>query len=243
MLLHGTEGIGKSTMCKFAPKPIFIQTEDGLDQIDVAKFPLAKSYDAVKNNLMSLLEETHDFLTVVIDSLDWLEKLAVLKILGEFKSKKTLADFDYGKGYAMLIPLFEDILAILHRLREDKNMNIILVAHTKTEKVEDPTGASYDQYAPRLDKRVNGLVKEWCDIIGFASHYMRKEEQDENFGGKRTVAKSITEGGTDRQLILEGSPAIVAKCRYQMPGRSPLIGKEFFKNLWNAIPLAPLYSK
>ena len=41
LLMYGTEGIGKSTTAAAAPKPIFIPTEDGLDQIDCASFPLA----------------------------------------------------------------------------------------------------------------------------------------------------------------------------------------------------------
>ena len=39
--------IGKSTFGSQAPKPIFIQTEDGLDEIDCDKFPLATTYDDI----------------------------------------------------------------------------------------------------------------------------------------------------------------------------------------------------
>ena len=41
LVLYGTEGIGKSTFASQAPAPIFIQTEDGLAEIDCDKFPLA----------------------------------------------------------------------------------------------------------------------------------------------------------------------------------------------------------
>ena len=34
LLIYGTEGIGKSTTASQAHRPIFIPTEDGLDQID-----------------------------------------------------------------------------------------------------------------------------------------------------------------------------------------------------------------
>ena len=71
-LIYGTEGIGKSTTASQAPKPIFIPTEDGLDQIDCHSFPLAKSLDDVEAALQALLAKQHDFQTVVIDSLDWL---------------------------------------------------------------------------------------------------------------------------------------------------------------------------
>ena len=90
--------IGKSTFATQSPDPIVIQTEDGLAQIDVPKFPLAESFDAVTGYLNDLLDEPHDYQTVVIDSVDWLEKLAVQKVLEKHRDKTTLAEFDYGKG-------------------------------------------------------------------------------------------------------------------------------------------------
>ena len=75
ILLYGVEGIGKSTFGSLAPKPIYIQTEDGLDEIDCDKFPLATTYNDVVGALTELRAEQHDYETVVIDSLDWLERL------------------------------------------------------------------------------------------------------------------------------------------------------------------------
>ena len=83
VLLYGTEGIGKSTFGSQAPKPVFIQTEDGLDEIDTDKFPLATSYEQVVAALADLRNEQHDYETVVIDSLDWLERLVFDKLCAE----------------------------------------------------------------------------------------------------------------------------------------------------------------
>ena len=236
LLIHGIEGIGKSTFAAQAPDPIFIQTEDGLTRIDVPKFPLAESFDAVTGHLNALLNEKHDYQTVVIDSIDWLEKLAVQKVLEKHKDKTTLAEFDYGKGYALLIPLFETIIDLLNRLRRLRKMNVVFIAHTKTEKVEDPSGSSYDQYAPRLDKRINGMVREWSDLIAFATVEIFRTTKDEGFKRERVVASAVKDStGSDRILILESSPSIVAKSRYALPAKMPLDGKEFFVELWNTI--------
>ena len=70
VLLYGVEGIGKSTFGSEAPKPIFIQTEDGLDEIDCERFPLATKFDDVIAALKSLCNEKHGYESVVIDSLD-----------------------------------------------------------------------------------------------------------------------------------------------------------------------------
>jgi hypothetical protein len=236
LLIHGIEGCGKSTFSAQAPDPIFIQTEDGLTQIDVPKFPLSETFDAVVDNLNALLNEKHSYHTVVIDSVDWLEKLAVRKVLEGFKGKVALAEIDYGKGYAMLVPLFETIIDRLNQLRRERKMNIVLIAHSKTEKIEDPMGASYDQYAPRLDKRVNGMLREWCDAILFATIKVSRTEEKDGFN-KRTIAKSIkNKDGNDRILILESSPSVVAKSRYTaLPVEMALDGESFFALLWNII--------
>jgi hypothetical protein len=118
-------------------------------------------------------------------------------------------------------------------------MNVILVAHTKMEKVEDPSGSSYDQYAPRLDRRINGLLREWVDVIGFATHSIVKTEEKEGFG-KRTVAKAVKDkDGNNRVLFLESSPTSVAKIRYSLPEKMPLDGEVFFTKLWKIIHPSP----
>ena len=43
IMVYGQEGVGKSTFGASAPDPVFIQTEDGLGEIDTCKFPLAQS--------------------------------------------------------------------------------------------------------------------------------------------------------------------------------------------------------
>jgi hypothetical protein len=240
LLLHGVEGIGKSTFAAKAPDPVFIQTEDGLSRLDVAKFPPAESFDSVIDNLQALQNEPHDFLTVVIDSIDWLEKLATQKIIADQKSnpngKTTLAEYGFDHGYKLLIPLFETVLNHLNRLRRERGMNVVLIAHTKTEKVVPPTGESYDQFAPRLDKRVNGMVKEWSDIIGFATYEIAVTTKDEGFNNTRNIAKPINDTeGNNRLLRLESNPAIVAKSRYTLPGKMPLDGNAFFAELWQII--------
>ena len=234
-LIHGTEGVGKSTFAALAPKPIFIPTEDGLGQITVDHFPLCQDFASVTLALQSLIVEKHDYMTVVIDSVDWLERLAAKQVVDGQSRYKTLADFDYGKGYAQLIPLFEDVIGKLNTLRAKRKMNVVLIAHTKLEKVEDPGGASYDQYSPRLDKRINGLVKEWVDLIGFATQNIVKIEHDEGFNKTRTTVNAVKSEGTDRKLVLNPTPAIVAKTRYPLPGEMPLDGKKFFVTLYNLI--------
>ena len=61
VMLYGVQGIGKSTFGAMALKPVFIQTEDGLGNLDAARFPLAETFDDVMAAIMGLYSEAHDF--------------------------------------------------------------------------------------------------------------------------------------------------------------------------------------
>ena len=84
IMIYGSEGIGKSSYAAGAPNAIFIQTEDGLGEIDCRKFPLAHSLSEVIAELTALRDEAHKFQTVVVDSVDWLERLIFDEVCREF---------------------------------------------------------------------------------------------------------------------------------------------------------------
>ena len=165
-LIYGTEGIGKSTTASQAPKPIFIQTEDGLGQIECDSFPLARSFGDVIAAMSALHAEKHDYQTVVIDSLDWLERL-IWDVLCEQYGVSSIEKVDggYAKGYTHALTQWREILNGLDALRSDRGMCVILLAHSRVEKFEDPEHSAYDRYSPRLHKHANALVTEWTDAV------------------------------------------------------------------------------
>jgi hypothetical protein len=69
--------------------------EDGLASVDVKAFPLARSYDDVMSGIGALYQETHNFKTVVIDSLDWLEPLISARLCRDNRWK-SIEDPGYG---------------------------------------------------------------------------------------------------------------------------------------------------
>ena len=51
LMIYGSEGVGKSTFASNAPKAVFIQTDDGLSEIDCAKLPVVTTYDELLKQL------------------------------------------------------------------------------------------------------------------------------------------------------------------------------------------------
>ena len=234
LLLYGTEGIGKSTFAAQAPNPIFIPTEDGLGQIDCASFPLAKQLTEVEGYLKALAKDPHDFQTVVLDSLDWLEQLIwddLCRISNSASIEKV--DGGYGKGYIAALGFWRHIIDLLDVLHKQRNMAVILIAHAKIERFEDPESTAYDRYSPRLHKHASALLTEWVDAILFATRKFRTETEDAGFGRERTIAVGIGKDGGERILRTVGGPSCVAKNRYNLPFELPLSWEAFVNALSN----------
>ena len=137
VMIYGTQGIGKSTMGAMAPKPIFLQTEDGLAGIECDRFPLAKSFTDVMQALAELYSAEHAYLTVVIDSLDWLERLIHAEIC-EKRQVENIEDIGYSKGYVFALKQWRDVLDGLDALRNERGMGVVLIAHARIERFENP---------------------------------------------------------------------------------------------------------
>lgn len=223
LLLYGTEGIGKSTVASEAPAPIFIQTEDGLSEIACDKFPLAQSLEEVVASLTELHTEQHDFQSVVIDSLDWLERLIFDELCRQYNVPSIeKVDGGYSKGYTHALTHWRQVLSLLNRLRTERGMIVICIAHAKVEKFEDPESAAYDRYSPRLNKHACGLVCEWADAVLFATRKIRVQTEDAGFNRKRGLAFGLGKDGGERVLRTIGGPSCVAKNRYSLPEELPL---------------------
>ena len=237
ILIYGTESIGQSTFASMAPAPIFIQTEDGLGEIDCDKFPLANTLQDVLNPLSALLVEEHDYQTVVIDSLDWLERLVWDELCRQYHVNTIeKVDGGFSKGYTHALTPWRRILALLDRLRLERGMLVLAIAPSKVEKFDDPESTSYDRYSPRLHKHVGGLVCEWADAVLFATRKIRVQSEDAGFNRKRGIAFGLGKEGGERVLRTMGSPSCVAKSRYPLPEELPLDWPSFFSALTNPNP-------
>jgi hypothetical protein len=238
-MLYGVEGIGKSTFGSQCPAPVFIQTEDGLAEIDCDKFPLATTFDDFISYLNSLLSEQHDYQTIVIDSLDWLERLIWDDLCRQYSvASIEKVDGGYAKGYTHALSHWRHLLGLLNRLRMERGMIVVCIAHARVEKFEDPEAMAYDRYSPRLHKHACSLVCEWADAVLFATRKIRVQQEDAGFNRKRGVAHSIGKDGGERILRTIGGPACVAKNRFGLPEQLPLSWQSFMEALAEPQPSA-----
>ena len=202
VVIAGTGKIGKTTFAATAPNAIGILTEDGADAVDANAFPLASSLVEVYAAVQTLIESKHDFQTLFIDSLDWLEPMVADHVC-KANGWKNIEAPGYGKGYIAAAEEWRNLLSGLEVLRASKGMGIILIAHDKIKRIEDPLTEGYDSHVLKLHDRAAGLVLEWADVVGYAGYRIFTSKTDAGFGNKET--KATTTG--ERILHVEPHPA------------------------------------
>lgn len=222
VLVHGVAGIGKTTFAAGAEKPVFVITEDGLGTLGVPHFPLARSFDAVMEALAALYSEAHDFKTVVIDSLDWLEPLVWARACKN-NGWASIEDAGYGKGYVAALDLWRQYIDGLNALRDDKGLTIIQIAHTDIKRFDSPEHEPYDRYVIKLHARASALLQEHSDVLLFANYRISTVKSDIGFNKKVTRAL----GSGERLLFTAERPAFIAKNRYGLPDTLPMNWQAF----------------
>jgi len=220
ILLVGGEKLGKSSFAcgtTFennrvtgaginSPIVISVKGEEGVDGLNVAKFPTANSFDDVVEALVTLYKEDHDFKTVVLDSASALEPLifdAVCKDAG----KSSIEDVGggYGKGYLLALEKWRKLCNGLDALRADKGMSSVIIGHIKIKRFNDPNGESFDQYQFDVNEKANALISRWADVSLFCNTKVAVKKEEKGFG--QTKNRAIDTTGGQRFLFTQKRPS------------------------------------
>ncbi|MDD3089125.1 MAG: ATP-binding protein [Smithellaceae bacterium] len=221
MLLHGREGVGKTTFACGAPNAYLLDLEGGRGLCAPKMAQEPKTYADVLDHIRALIEQDHGYQTLIVDSLDVLESLITDQVClaGGYSSISSPA---YGKGYAERTRIWSTFWTALDCLRDRRGMMIILIAHSQVVKVEDPILPAFDAHELHLYKTEKAKATEWPDMVGFC---MVKTYTVQD--GERNLATTADE----RVLLTKSNPAYTAKNRYSMPEEIPLSWQEFEKHL------------
>jgi hypothetical protein len=211
IVIAGPNKIGKTTFASQAPNAVGILTEDGADAVDASAFPLCKSLQDVYSAISTLLKDQHNFESVFIDSLDWLEPLLHQHVCDANKWANIEAP-GYGKGYIAAAEEWRTLLSGLDALRAERDMAVILIAHDKIKRFESPLTEGYDQFTLKLHDRAGALVQEWADVIGWANHRILTTQSDAGYGNNETKARTTGE----RILHVEPHPAHMGGNRFSL---------------------------
>lgn len=243
-VIHGQEGVGKSTLASKFPKPLFIDVEGSTDRMDVARTDKPKSWAALLQQINEIRKSPPPgYKTLVIDTVDWAQRLCATHVIesnpgkdGELRN--SIESLGYGRGYTLLSEEFGRLLDTLSDLRDAVGWNIVLVCHTAIRKFELPEEeGAYDRWEMKLERRPTGstscfsLVKEWSELLLFAC-YKTIVSVDEQ-------SKKAKVCGEQRILRTEHSAAWDAKNRDNLPPEMPMEWKSIAHLFQEQKPAAP----
>jgi hypothetical protein len=217
VILYGVEGVGKSTFASQAPSPIFLCSEDGTSQLDVARFPSPHSWNEVLEAIRVLTHEDHPYKTLVIDTLDWLEPLC-WQFVCQQHGKQSIEDFSYGKGYMLAMEQWRLLIGRMENLSRTRRLHTVMVAHAAVKRVDDPQTGPFDRYRMKLHEKSADVLREWVDAILFARHEVKTIERN---GKSRGMSSGV------RLLHTTWTAAYDAKNRFDLPETLPLSWEEF----------------
>lgn len=193
MTVYGPSGVGKTSLCATAPRPVIISAEKGLLSLADKDIPVIEvfSIDEFKEAYEYLTGEAGDeFDTICIDSISELSE----KMLGDFSKQYADGRKAYGK-------LNEEFMELLRKFRDIPGKHVLFIA--KQNRIEDShTGIT--TFGPSLPGKT--LVREmpyltdmvFCLRIGT----MQVDGANEEYRYLQTQP-SVTHDAKDRSGILK----------------------------------------
>ena len=221
IVVHGVDGVGKSSFGAAAPKPVFLGPENGTSHLDAARFPVPKGWDEAFDALRALAaDDSGTYQTLVVDSVDWLEPLIFRHVClrAEVEGIEEVGG-GYGKGYTAALDEWRRFFSAVEHLQRARGMHVVLIAHSHIKAFKNPEGEDFERYVLKLNDKAAALVREWVSGVYFANF--------ETFAitDKKKRTRGVSSGS--RLLYTQRTAAYDAKDRYSLPESLPLDWTEF----------------
>jgi hypothetical protein len=208
-LVYGENGVGKSSFAAQWPTPLFLNLENGIGDIDCDSTDVIRSVSEFYGILLEL--HTTPYQTVVVDTIDWLEKLIFAEVAKQ-AGKATIEDIGFGRGYQAVEQQWQSILMGFAYVWE-RGKHVVFTCHESIERFTNPEGDSFNFWRPSLHQKGSGCITEWCDEVFFLRFRVATITKKEGFGVERAVGV----GGKDRVLKTTKTAGYEAKNRLGLP--------------------------
>lgn len=180
IFLYGDGGLGKSTLAAGAPRPLWIDLNQGSLGFDVARYTFdedGRTKPASFEELLGALQDVAgngagQFDTLVVDTLSDVEQLVWAAAVKADTSSKTkpqnIEDVGGGfqKGYVIAVDFWRRLVAVL----EDAwraGLHIVLIDHTDVKKEKNISGADYGRAMPKIHPFASKFLHAWADYTFF----------------------------------------------------------------------------
>ena len=169
-MLYGRPKIGKTTFANDFPTPLFLATEPGHSHIECYKVNI-RSWDEFLDACADIVNQKHNFKTIVIDIVDNLYDMCSDYICMK-KGFEHPSDLPMGKGYGFVNEEFRKKVNKLSKL----GYTILFISHLNTEKIKTKT-KEYDMFTPTVTGKTRKFILGLCDHILYITSRMEQEKE------------------------------------------------------------------
>jgi hypothetical protein len=244
MVAYGPPGVGKTEMAAQLPGCVFLvdDKEDGVNTLkssgrgvraDVPVFPPVSRWGDVLDVLDQLATADHKHKGLVVDTIGGLERLCHEFVCqreynGDWGDKGFAS---YQRGYEVSLGEWRQFLVALDRLRDERQMAILLLAHSKVAPFKNPAGPDYDRYTVDVHHKTWATTHKWADVVLFMNFDVATTKESGRTKGK---------GGQRRLIYTEYDAAFEAKNRMGLPAEIDMgtCGSEAWSNFTSALKAA-----
>jgi hypothetical protein len=215
--IYGGSGLGKTTLAAKAPRAFVLDLERGTDRVECDSTPeQLTTLTEVFGWLKWFKEEQSEFQTVVIDTIDELDKMLSSLVVARYGKSdvKTVADIPYGRGGDMLVAEWRLLIEALDRIVAS-GKNVLFTGHEQIIKFENPSDANFDFVTINTHKKVAPVLVAKLDAVLHASLETHVIDKNDKGKGKAT-------GSGRRILRTTQLPSVIAKNRFNLPDVLPL---------------------
>lgn len=235
-IIYGVPGIGKTSMAAYAPGVVFLTdyNEDGITTLKASGFvpkvpqlPAARSWIDVLGMLDALATQDHQHKCLAIDALGGIERLCHEEVCRrDYDNKWGEKGFmSYQKGFDTALTDWRQFINALDRLRDERKMGILILAHAKVGNFKNPEGPDFDTWSPDCHKSTWSLTHKWADVVLFLNYTIVTDKDGKG------------QSSHERTMFTEFHAAYAAKNRHNLPPEIPMgdSGKEAWRNFREAI--------
>ncbi|MFK7944198.1 MAG: ATP-binding protein [Paracoccaceae bacterium] len=216
LTVYGRPGVGKTTFGASFPDAVFIQTEEGEGDLEIASFTpedCFRDYTSIISALAQLYNDPHHFKTLVMDSINHLEPL-LFAFICQKNNVSSIEAIPYGKGYTFAEEEFQNFWTWLETLRAQRNMNVVLLGHPEALTAPDPHLDEHKRFQLKMHKKMAAYVVERSDAVMLLDRLTIVAKGEEVMG--KTMAGRAKSSG-QRVLYTDGGASFEAKTRFKAP--------------------------
>ena len=219
LIVNAVEGWGKTTLGCHAPGAAVLMARGETGYLTLLAKKLVPQLPHAELNTWQetldqvrylIADDSGNIKTLVFDALGGFERLCHEHVCQtRFGGEWGEAGFSaFQRGYDVSIAEWLILLQELDRLRTKRNMQIVLLSHSKVKPFKNPLGEDFDRYIADCHEKTWQATAKWADAVFFGTFRTVVEKKK---GGR---GKGI--GGDERVIYTTRRDAYDAKNRYGM---------------------------